>query len=68
MGFIVKLTGTAGGPSSWLSAPTEMGIRTLTIRGKAGIFGSQEDARVAIERMPSAFVRSGFVFSVELVK
>ena len=65
MGFIVKLTGTAGGPSSWLSAPTAIGIRTLTIRGKAGIFGTAEDARVAIEEMSSAFVRSGFVFSIE---
>jgi hypothetical protein len=26
---------------------------------------SPEDARVAIERMSSAFVRSGFVFSIE---
>jgi hypothetical protein len=65
MGFVVKLT-TPTGTVCWLSAPTARGIRTLDTRTNAEVFETQEDARIAIERMPPEFVKGGSAsFSIE---
>jgi len=49
-GAAVTLSGRTG-TVCWLSTPTAKGIRTFTIRQKAGTFGTPEDAQIAIERM-----------------
>jgi hypothetical protein len=64
MGFVVKLSGRSDS-ACWLSAPTAKGIRILVRRERADVFKTQEDARSAVEKLPPAFVKSGFVFSVE---
>jgi hypothetical protein len=64
MGFVVKLSGRSE-TACWLSAPTEKRIRRLVRRERAEVFETPEDARSAVEKLPPAFVKSGFVFSVE---
>jgi hypothetical protein len=64
MGFVVKLSGRSGG-LCWLSAPTAKGIRILVRRQKAEVFETPEDARSAVEKLPPAFIRFGFTFSIE---
>ena len=64
MGFVVKLSGRSGG-LCWLSAPTSKGIRILVRRQRAEVFETEEDARIAVEKMPPTFIKSGFSFSIE---
>jgi len=64
MQFVVKLRSPIGGVF-WLGAPTAEGSRTLTLRERAGVFETREDARSAIEEMPAEFAESGIAFSVE---
>jgi hypothetical protein len=64
MGFVVKLSGRSGG-LCWLSAPTAKGIRILVRRQKAEVFETEVHARIAVEKMPPTFIRSGFAFSIE---
>jgi hypothetical protein len=64
MGFVVKLSGRSD-TACWLSAPTEKGIRILVRRERAEAFETEEDARIAVEKMPPAFVKGGFDFSIE---
>jgi hypothetical protein len=64
MGFVVKLSGRSD-TACWLSAPTAKGIRILVRRERAEVFTTQEDARIAVEKMPTAFLKFGFAFSIE---
>jgi hypothetical protein len=64
MGFVVKLSGRSE-TACWLSAPTVKGIRILVRRERAEVFKTQEDARIAVEKMPTAFLKFGFAFSIE---
>jgi hypothetical protein len=64
MGFVVKLSGRSD-TACWLSAPTAKGIRILVRRERAEVFKTQEDARIAVEKMPTAFLKFGFAFSIE---
>jgi hypothetical protein len=63
MFFVVKVIGQSR--TAWLSAPTPEGIRTLDTRKMADVFEGPEDARIAVEKMPPAFIKGGFVFSIE---
>ena len=64
MGFVVKLSGGSGG-LCWLSAPTAKGIRMLVRHQRAEVFETKDDARIAVEKMPPTFIKSGFSFSIE---
>jgi hypothetical protein len=65
MQFVIKLTHNTGAVC-WLSALSEKGIRSLTIRKNADIFQNIEDANVAISKMPAGV--GGSVFSVEVTR
>jgi hypothetical protein len=63
MGFVVKITGNSR--TAWLSAQTPKGARTLGTRKMAEVFETQEDARIAVEKLPPTFIKGGFNFSIE---
>jgi hypothetical protein len=64
MPFVVKATGTTG-TICWLSPAGEAGLRALATREWADVFPTVADARVAIAKLPGAFVDTGLAFTVE---
>ena len=63
MGFVVKVIGQSR--PAWLGARTPEGIRTHGTRKMAEVFETIEDARIAVEKLPPAFINRGFAFSIE---
>jgi hypothetical protein len=63
MSFIIKANDA--GRIGWISAANHRGFRSLAEREDAAIFSSREEAQIAIDKLPEAFVRAGLRFSIE---
>jgi hypothetical protein len=63
MSFIIKANDA--GQIGWISAANHRGFRSLAEREDAAVFSSREEAQIAIDMLPEAFVRAGLRFSIE---
>jgi hypothetical protein len=63
MPYLVKAVSTSG-VVTWVSEPGLDGVRCISLRERAEIFRSSEDANGAICDMPDAFARCGIKFSL----
>jgi len=63
MSFIIKANDA--GRIGWISAANHRGFRSLAERADAAIFATCEEAQIAIDKLPEAFVRAGLRFSIE---
>jgi hypothetical protein len=65
-GFVIQVA-SPNGQAMWLG-PFVAGHRAFGARASAQVFTTQSDAHAAIGKIPLAFDRAGFVFSVEAVE
>jgi hypothetical protein len=63
MAFVIKANDA--GRIGWISAVNHRGFRSLAERAEAAVFTTREDAKIAIDNLPEAFVRAGIRFSIE---
>ena len=63
MAFVIKANDA--GRIGWISGANHRGFRSLADRAKAAVFATREEAQVAIDKLPEAFVRAGIRFSIE---
>jgi hypothetical protein len=63
MAFVIKANDA--GRIGWISAVNHRGFRSLAERTEAAVFATREDAQIAIDNLPEAFVRAGISFSIE---
>ena len=63
MAFVIKANDA--GRIGWMSAVNHRGFRSLAERTEAAVFATREEARMAIDKLPEAFVRAGIRFSIE---
>jgi hypothetical protein len=63
MPYLVEAVSTSG-VVTWLTDPGPDGIRCVSIRERAEIFQTADDAKGAIAKMPDAFAVAGLTFSI----
>jgi hypothetical protein len=64
LGFVVKATSTYG-LKMWISRSRVGTHSVFGPRERAEVFRTRPDAHTAIQELPAAFAKAGFVFSVE---
>jgi len=65
MSFVIKANDA--GRIGWISAANHRGFRSLAEREDAAVFSTREEAQIAIDKLPEAFVKAGLRFSIEPV-
>jgi hypothetical protein len=63
MSFVIKANDA--GRIGWISAANHRGFRSLAEREDAAVFSTREEAQMAIDKLPEAFVKAGLRFSIE---
>jgi|HubBroStandDraft_6_1064221.scaffolds.fasta_scaffold09190_10 hypothetical protein len=64
MAYVVKAI-TTSGYVIWLTRQGDNGFRSISERCLADVFETQNDARRAIDKMPSVFASTGIRFRIE---
>jgi hypothetical protein len=63
MAFVIKANDA--GQVGWISDANHRGFRSLADRADAAVVATREDAQIAIDNLPEAFVRAGIRLSID---
>jgi hypothetical protein len=63
--FVIQVTSAHGEATMWLAVSVAGAPRVFGLREAANAFATQSRAHAVIGKLPLAFDRAGFVFSVE---